>query len=129
MAEQRISGLHHVQLSIPAGGEAQARDFYELLLGLAEIAKPARLAARGGVWFQCGSLQLHLGVDADFVPAKKAHPGLLVGNLAGLIDALTASGHEVKYDAERLVGFDRAFTADPFGNRIELLQLLDVERA
>jgi catechol 2,3-dioxygenase-like lactoylglutathione lyase family enzyme len=128
MAEQHIGGLHHVQLSMPAGGEAQARVFYGSLLGLAEIAKPARLAARGGVWFQCGSIQLHLGVDADFVPAKKAHPGLLVGSLPELIAALTASGHEVKYDTERLAGFDRAFTADPFGNRIELLQLLDVER-
>ena len=128
MAEQRIGGLHHIQLAIPAGGEAQARDFYGLLLGLAEIAKPARLAARGGVWFQCGALQLHLGVDADFAPAKKAHPGLLVGNLAGLIDVLIANGHPIKYDTERLAGFDRAFTADPFGNRIELLQLLDVER-
>ncbi len=113
---------------MPAGDEARARDFYGSLLGMAEIAKPARLAARGGVWFQCGSLQLHLGVDADFVPAKKAHPGLLVANLAELIAALTASGHEVKYDTERLAGFDRAFTADPFGNRIELLQPLEVER-
>ena len=94
MVEQRVGGLHHVQLAMPAGEEAQARQFYGVLLGLTEIAKPARLAARGGVWFQCGSLQLHLGVDADFAPAKKAHPGLLVGNLAGLIDALTAGGHE-----------------------------------
>ena len=75
MVEQRVDGLHHVQLAMPAGGEAQARQFYGVLLGLTEIAKPARLAARGGVWFQCGSLQLHLGVDADFAPAKKAHPG------------------------------------------------------
>jgi hypothetical protein len=128
MAEQRVGGFHHVHLAMPAGGEAQARQFYGVLLGLIEIAKPARLAARGGVWFRCGSVQLHLGVDADFLPAKKAHPGLLVGNLAELVTALTASGHEVKYDAERLVGFDRAFTADPFGNRIELLQLLEAER-
>ena len=113
---------------MPAGGEAQAREFYGLLLGLAEIAKPARLAARGGLWFQCGSIQLHLGVDADFMPAMKAHPGLLVGNLAELIAALTAGRHEVKYDTERMAGFDRAFTADPFGNRIELLQSLEVER-
>ena len=128
MAEQRVGGFHHVQLAMPAGGEAQAQDFYGLLLGLAEISKPPRLATRGGVWFQCGSIQLHLGVDADFVPAKKAHPGLLVRNLAELVAALTASGHEVQYDAERLAGFDRAFTADPFGNRIELLQSLKSER-
>ena len=128
MTNKRIEGVHHIQLAMPAGGEAQARDFYGSVLGMAEIAKPARLAARGGVWFQCGSLQLHLGVDADFVPARKAHPGLLVGSLAELIAALTASAYEVKYDTERLAGFDRAFTADPFGNRIELLQSIEVER-
>ena len=128
MTNKRIEGVHHIQLAMPAGGEAHARDFYGSLLGMAEIAKPARLVARGGVWFQCGSLQLHLGVDAEFVPAKKAHPGLLVGNLAELIAALTAGGHEVKYDTEQLAGFDRAFTADPFGNRIELLQSLEVAR-
>ncbi len=128
MAEWHIGGLHHIQLGMPAGGETPAREFYGLLLGLAEIAKPAQLTARGGVWFQCGSIQLHLGVDTDFVPAKRAHPGLLVGNLTELITALTAGGHEVKHDAEGLAGFDRAFTADPFGNRIELLQPVEVKR-
>ncbi len=120
-----VTGLHHVQLAMPAGSESQARQFYGTLLGLAEIAKPAQLAARGGVWFRCGAIQLHLGVDADFLPAKRAHPGLLVYDLPGLTAALIAAGYEIKYDSEDLAGFDRAFTADPFGNRIELLHAHD----
>ena len=118
----RVTGLHHVQLAMPAGGESQARAFYGALLGLSEITKPARLAARGGVWFECGAVQVHLGVDAPFVPAKKAHPGLLVQNLANLTTALITAGYEVNQDCELFSGFDRAFVADPFGNRIELLQ-------
>ena len=117
-----VNGLHHMQLAMPAGGESQARAFYGTLLGLAEITKPARLAARGGVWFECGAIQLHLGVDAAFMPAKKAHPGLVVDDLTSLIAVLIAAGHEVKYDAGPFPGFDRAFAADPFGNRIEFLQ-------
>ena len=118
----QVTGLHHIQLAMPAGGEAQARSFYGTLLGLVEIPKPAKLAARGGVWFECGAVQLHLGADAAFVPAKKAHPGLLVQDLPSVTAELVAAGYEVKYDSEPLPGFDRAFFADPFGNRIELLQ-------
>ncbi len=99
-----------------------ARRFYGELLGLTEIPKPMNLAARGGAWYQCGPLQLHLGVEADFRPAKKAHPALLVSNLAELLEALAAAGFEVKHDSESIEGFDRAFTADPFGNRIELVE-------
>lgn len=117
-----IYGIDHVQLAIPAGGEALARRFYGGLLGLTEIAKPPNLAARGGAWFQCGSLQLHLGVEPDFRPARKAHPALLVRDLASLIKVLAAAGCEIKYDSERVEGFDRAFTSDPFGNRIELVE-------
>ena len=116
-----VYGIDHVQLAIPAGGETLARRFYGELLGLTELAKPPILAARGGAWFQCGSLQLHLGVESDFRPAMKAHPALLVGNLVSMIATLTAAGCEIKYDPEPVEGFDRAFTADPFGNRIELL--------
>ena len=117
-----IYGIDHVQLSMPAGSEELVRRFYGELLGLAELPKPPNLAARGGAWFRCGSLQLHLGVEADFRPAKRAHPGLLVTDLAETIKALAAAGFEVKYDSEPIQGFERAFTADPFGNRIELLQ-------
>jgi catechol 2,3-dioxygenase-like lactoylglutathione lyase family enzyme len=107
---------------MPAGGEAQVRRFYGEILGLSEIAKPPELAARGGAWFRCGPLQLHLGVESEFRPAKRAHPALLVTDLAETIAALTAEGCQVKYDSVAIEGFDRAFTADPFGNRIELLQ-------
>ena len=117
-----VYGIDHVQLAMPAGGEALARRFYGEVLGLAELPKPPNLAARGGAWFRCGPLQLHLGVESDFRPAKRAHPGLLVEDLAEILKALTAAGFEVKYDSEPVQHFDRAFTADPFGNRIELLQ-------
>ena len=117
-----VYGIDHVQLAIPGGGEALSRRFYGDLLGLTEIPKPPNLAARGGAWFQCGSLQLHLGVESDFRPAKKAHPALLVRDLATLLKTLTAAGCEVKYDSETVPGFDWAFTSDPFGNRIELVE-------
>src|SRR5450432_1355773 len=107
---------------MPAGRELEARQFYVTILGLTEIPKPLNLASRGGAWFQCGALQLHLGVEPDFRPAKKAHPALLVRNLAELLKALTNAGFEVKFDSEPVPGFERAFTSDPFGNRIELLE-------
>jgi catechol 2,3-dioxygenase-like lactoylglutathione lyase family enzyme len=117
-----VYGIDHVQLAMPAGGEPLARRFYVELLGLTEIPKPANLAARGGAWFTCGPLQLHLGVESDFRPARKAHPALLVSDLAPLLKSLIGAGFEVKYDSERVEGYDRAFTSDPFGNRIELVE-------
>ena len=109
---------------MPCGGESLARQFYGNLLGLLEIPKPSNLAARGGAWFRCGAAQLHLGVEADFRPAKKAHPALLVKDLAPLLDVLAKEGFEVQRDPEPVAGFDRAFTCDPFGNRIELMEPL-----
>ena len=117
----RIIGLDHVQVAIPVGGEAQARAFYVGVLGLPEIPKPAELAARGGLWLECGGQQLHLGAEADFRPAKKAHPALVVDDLAALDEALTARGIPVT-PGEELPGARRLFVADPFGNRIEVLQ-------
>ena len=117
-----IYGIDHVQLAMPAGGESRARHFYGDLLGLVEIPKPPNLAARGGAWFECGSLQLHLGVEPDFRPARKAHPALLVRGLPELLEMLAKEGCEVKCDSEPVQGFDRAFTSDPFGNRIELVE-------
>jgi hypothetical protein len=118
----RVYGVDHLQLAMPSGGEPLARKFYGDLLGLAEIPKPANLAVRGGTWFRCGHMQIHLGVEDDFHPAKKAHPALLVEGLASLLGVLTREGFEVKNDAEAVAGVDRAFTFDPFGNRIELVE-------
>jgi len=118
-----VYGIDHIQLAMPAGRESEARRFFGELLGLAELPKPANLASRGGAWFQCGPMQLHLGVDKDFQPAKKAHPALLVTSLADTVEVLNAAGVSIKYD-EPLDGFNRAFVEDPFGNRLELLERL-----
>ncbi|WP_374357208.1 VOC family protein [Chitinimonas sp.] len=119
-----ILALHHIQIAIPAAGEADARVFYGQLLGLPEIPKPMPLAARGGVWFQCGAVQIHLGIEDDFRAAKKAHPAFVVGDLVALGQALSAAGFAFTEPQEALSGYRRAFTADPFGNRVELLQAL-----
>jgi catechol 2,3-dioxygenase-like lactoylglutathione lyase family enzyme len=118
-----VTGLDHVQLAAPPGGEAQARRFYGELLGLAELEKPESLRARGGAWFACGAQQLHVGVQDDFRPASKAHPALAVASeadLERLAAALEAAGAPVRWDAE-LPGARRFYTDDPFGNRLELL--------
>jgi catechol 2,3-dioxygenase-like lactoylglutathione lyase family enzyme len=114
-----IAGLDHVQLACPAGREDEARAFYGGLLGLAEIEKPEPLRSRGGVWFRCGEQQLHLGVEDDFRPARKAHPALLVGGEREL-DELAERLGDVRWDGD-LPGYARFYAEDPFGNRIELL--------
>ncbi len=106
---------------MPAGKEDDARSFYGSVLGLPELAKPAHLAVRGGVWFERGDLKIHLGVEKDFRPATKAHPALLVSDLPALKERLRAAGFPV-IDDEPLEGFERTYTADPFGNRIELME-------
>ena len=116
-----VRALDHVQIAMPAGGEAEARRFYGQLLGVPERAKPAELVGGGGCWFETGALKIHLGVDADFRPARKAHPGFLVDDLADLKARLAASGFAPKDDA-RLPGYRRVFVEDPFGNRIELME-------
>jgi catechol 2,3-dioxygenase-like lactoylglutathione lyase family enzyme len=116
-----ILGIDHVQLAMPAGAEQEARAFYSGLLGIPESAKPAELAGRGGAWFEAGALKIHLGVEADFRPARKAHPGLLVCELAALLIRLEQAGVNVTRDTA-LSGYDRAFVSDPFGNRLELLE-------
>ena len=113
--------LDHVQLAMPAGREAEARAFYEGLLGIPEIAKPPHLAARGGCWFEHGALKVHLGVDPAFIPARKAHPAFIAEDLARLAATLAAHGHRVTED-QPLDGYDRVYVDDPFGNRIELMQ-------
>lgn len=116
-----IIGIDHVQLAMPAGGEAEARRFYAGVLGLAEVDKPEALKAGGGCWFAGGTAQVHLGVDPDFIPAGKAHPALVVDDLNAMAVALEKAGATVTFD-DRLPGWRRFFTADPFGNRLELMQ-------
>lgn len=116
-----ITGLDHVQLAMPQGGEAAARAFYGGLLGLPELAKPAPLAARGGCWFALPGGGLHLGVEEPFSPARKAHPALRVRDLAAARAALLAAGAAVTPD-ETVPHVRRLYVADPFGNRIELIQ-------
>jgi catechol 2,3-dioxygenase-like lactoylglutathione lyase family enzyme len=117
----RVLALDHVQLAMPAGGEDQARGFYCDVLGLTEVPKPANLAGRGGVWLAAGTLKLHLGVEAEFRPARKAHPALLVANLPALLEACERAGCPATVD-EPLEGYSRAYLSDPFGNRIEVLE-------
>jgi RimJ/RimL family protein N-acetyltransferase/catechol 2,3-dioxygenase-like lactoylglutathione lyase family enzyme len=120
-AGPRVTGLDHVQVAAPANCEVEARAFYGDALGLAEIPKPANLRARGGVWFRCGAQELHVGVQGDFRPATKAHPALAVYDLAGLRRRLAERNVPIVED-EPLDGAERFYVADPFGNRIELLE-------
>jgi catechol 2,3-dioxygenase-like lactoylglutathione lyase family enzyme len=115
-----IKALHHVQLAMPSGGEDQARAFYEGVLGIPEVPKPANLAKRGGCWFEQGAVRVHLGVEMDFRAARKAHPAFLVENLATLKAKIEAAGYTLRSD-EPLEGYDRIYVDDPFGNRIELV--------
>lgn len=120
-----IVAIEHVQLAMPPGGEADAQAFYEGLLGLPRVPKPPHLEARGGCWFERDSrtraVKIHLGVEDPFHPARKAHPALLVQDLAVLVDQLRAAGVTVR-DDEPLAGYDRVYVDDPFGNRLELLE-------
>ena len=116
-----IGRLHHVQLAIPPGGEDRCRAFWGEVLGMEELEKPPVLAARGGCWFRGGGLEVHLGVEQDFAPARKAHPGILVTGLRDLADAFEAAGVDVTWDPE-FPGHDRIYAHDPFGNRLEFLE-------
>jgi catechol 2,3-dioxygenase-like lactoylglutathione lyase family enzyme len=114
-------GLHHVQLAIPAGGEDQCRGFWRDTLGMEELDKPPTLAARGGCWFRGDGVEVHLGVEEGFEPARKAHPGILVVGLAALAARLEAAGVAVRWDDD-FPGHDRFYADDPFGNRLEFLE-------
>jgi ubiquinone/menaquinone biosynthesis C-methylase UbiE/catechol 2,3-dioxygenase-like lactoylglutathione lyase family enzyme len=118
-----VLALDHVQLTMPRDAEEQARAFYGGALGLDEIPKPPALAARGGLWFRCGAQEVHLGVEDDFHPQHKGHPGLLVENLAATRARLEAAGAPIIPD-DLLPGYERFYTADPFGNRVECLHPL-----
>jgi catechol 2,3-dioxygenase-like lactoylglutathione lyase family enzyme len=115
-----LVGVDHVQLAIPRGGEGDADAFYTGVLGLERVPKPPSLAARGGCWYASQAVQIHLGVDDEFRPARKAHPALLVDDLDALAARARAAGTEVMWDDE-LPGVRRCYVADPWGNRIELI--------
>jgi catechol 2,3-dioxygenase-like lactoylglutathione lyase family enzyme len=115
--------IHHVLLACPAGSEETLRAFYGGVLGLTEIDKPPALARRGGCWFRGHGIELHLGVEADFRPARKAHPGLLVHGIDDWAARLTAAGYRVAFDDE-FPGMRRFYSADPHGNRLEFLEPL-----
>jgi catechol 2,3-dioxygenase-like lactoylglutathione lyase family enzyme len=119
-----FSGIDHVQLAAPRGCEEKAREFYGGLLGWTEIPKPEELRKRGGVWFQCGKHQVHIGIEDNFQPAKKAHPAFQVTNLNALREYLIQQGISVK-DDESLEGAIRFYIDDPFGNRLEFLEWID----
>ncbi|MFF5025870.1 VOC family protein [Streptomyces collinus] len=116
-----LAALDHVQLAAPPGTEDALRAFYTGALGMTEIPKPPVLAARGGCWFRAGAVQLHVGVERDFRPAKKAHPGLRVTGIDALAARLTAHGAPVTWDDD-LPGHRRFYSEDPAGNRLEFLQ-------
>jgi catechol 2,3-dioxygenase-like lactoylglutathione lyase family enzyme len=110
--------LDHVQLAIPVGGEDEARGFYVDVLGLTEVPKPPTMAARGGAWFEAGEVRIHVGAEEPFVPARKAHPALV---MSGLGDFISRSGLDAEWNDE-IPGLVRCHVADPFGNRIELIE-------
>ena len=116
-----ISRIDHIQLAAPKGCEDAARKFYGEILGLREIEKPESLRTRGGCWFQCGAQQLHIGVEADFRAAKKAHPAFVAADLEKLRAALQAHDIAVK-DDDAIPGFRRFFAEDPWGNRLEFVE-------
>lgn len=122
VARVDILGLDHVQIAAPSGCEAEARHFFGVLLGLAEVEKPQVLRDRGGVWFRLGAQQLHVGIEVPFRPAAKAHPALRVApdRLDALAERLLNASATVAWD-DGLPGARRFFTHDPWGNRIELL--------
>lgn len=120
MTEPQFTAIDHVQLAMPPGGEDTARRFYADVLGMTELPKPHELAKRGGCWFESGNVQIHLGVENDFRPAKKAHPALRCANYAGLLAHLRKAGVLI-HEVDDIPGVCRCHIHDSFGNRIELI--------
>jgi len=115
-----IVGIHHVQLAMPAGREADAVAFYSGILGIPQVTKPVHLERRGGCWFEDDTVRVHLGVESDFRPARKAHPSFLADDMSSMRERLMSAGVEVVED-EALPGYERFYADDPFGNRLEFL--------
>jgi catechol 2,3-dioxygenase-like lactoylglutathione lyase family enzyme len=117
----RVTRIDHIQIAAPEGCEPAAREFYGSLLGMREIEKPPLLRARGGCWFECGDRQLHIGVEKNFAPAKKAHPAFAVPDLDELRKAFAARGIAV-IDDDTIPGTRRFYAEDPWGNRLEFVK-------
>jgi catechol 2,3-dioxygenase-like lactoylglutathione lyase family enzyme len=117
----RVTRIDHLQLAAPQGCEAAAREFYGSLLGMQEIEKPESLRSRGGCWFQCGNQQVHIGVEQNFRPSKKAHPAFVTSDLDELRQALLAGGIKVS-DDNSIPGIHRFHAEDPWGNRLEFVE-------
>jgi catechol 2,3-dioxygenase-like lactoylglutathione lyase family enzyme len=115
-----LDGIDHIQLAAPPGCEAEARRFFGGVLGLEEVEKPESLRRRGGVWFRVGAQQLHVGVEQEFAPARKAHPAFAVSGYDEFISCLRSAGVETVAD-DSIPGVRRSYVADPWGNRIELV--------
>ncbi len=118
----RIESIDHIQLAMPPGpkAEALAESFFSGLLGVPRVGKPPELAARGGCWFERGRLKVHLGVEEDFRPARKAHPAFVVSGLDDLCALLDRSGYPTRR-TEDVPGSPQWYVDDPFGNRLELV--------
>jgi catechol 2,3-dioxygenase-like lactoylglutathione lyase family enzyme len=116
-----ILSLDHVQLTIPVGGEDRAREFYSRILGLSEVEKPAAMSGRNSIWFAAGAAKLHLGIEPDFHPAKRAHPALVVEGLDEILVSCERAGLLTRPDTS-FYGFRRVHVFDPFGNRLELME-------
>ncbi len=116
-----ITAIDHIQVAAPQGAEAAARNYYGTILGMDELEKPPVLRARGGCWFQCGGQQIHIGIENEFRPAKRAHPALRVSNFDELRSRLLSEGFEVR-DSSEIPGTRRFFSDDPWGNRIEFVE-------
>jgi catechol 2,3-dioxygenase-like lactoylglutathione lyase family enzyme len=115
-----FTAIDHVQLAMPVGEEETARRFYRDVLGMAEVPKASELAKRGGCWFESGGVQIHLGVEKEFRPARKAHPALRCRDYPALIERLRGAGIDVN-KVDDIPGVRRCHIHDPFGNRIELM--------
>jgi catechol 2,3-dioxygenase-like lactoylglutathione lyase family enzyme len=116
-----FTALHHVLLAVPPGSEDTCRAFWSGVLGMIEIEKPPALARRGGCWFRAGAIEIHLGVDPDFQPLRKGHPGILVSGVRTLAAHLEGAGVPVRWNDD-FPAYDRFYSTDPFGNRLEFMQ-------
>jgi catechol 2,3-dioxygenase-like lactoylglutathione lyase family enzyme len=124
MKEDRFARIDHVALAMPVGHENSARSFYCGILGMRELEKPRELSARGGAWFQSGEVQIHLGVDPHFAPAKKAHPAIRVRAYDEFVSSLEAADIRIQTDGVFADGGRHCYLDDPFGNRLEFIEVV-----